>query len=74
LDNLFDLDSDPEVMRFLTGGKPTLPGGYREVHWGFLGWFEFRPRESDGTDEVELGYRLPRSAWGKDYATECFRE
>lgn len=23
-DNLFDLDGDPEVMRFLTGGKPTL--------------------------------------------------
>jgi RimJ/RimL family protein N-acetyltransferase len=23
VDNLFDLDSDPEVMRFLTGGKPT---------------------------------------------------
>ena len=22
-DNLFDLDGDPEVMRFLTGGKPT---------------------------------------------------
>jgi RimJ/RimL family protein N-acetyltransferase len=22
-DNLFDLDSDSEVMRFLTGGKPT---------------------------------------------------
>ena len=23
VDNLFDLNSDPEVMRFLTGGKPT---------------------------------------------------
>jgi RimJ/RimL family protein N-acetyltransferase len=23
VDNLFDLDSDPEVMRFLTGGRPT---------------------------------------------------
>ncbi|MGH3729035.1 MAG: GNAT family N-acetyltransferase [Micromonosporaceae bacterium] len=23
LDNLVDLDSDPEVMRYLTGGKPT---------------------------------------------------
>ncbi len=23
VDNLFDLDSDPEVMRFLTGGTPT---------------------------------------------------
>jgi RimJ/RimL family protein N-acetyltransferase len=23
VDNLFDLDGDPEVMRFLTGGRPT---------------------------------------------------
>jgi RimJ/RimL family protein N-acetyltransferase len=23
VDNLFDLNSDPEVMRYLTGGKPT---------------------------------------------------
>ena len=23
VDNLFELDSDPAVMRFLTGGKPT---------------------------------------------------
>src|SRR6266567_6036468 len=23
VDNLFDLDSDPDVMRFLTGGTPT---------------------------------------------------
>jgi RimJ/RimL family protein N-acetyltransferase len=23
VDNLFDLDGDPEVMRFITGGKPT---------------------------------------------------
>jgi RimJ/RimL family protein N-acetyltransferase len=23
VDNLFDLDSDPDVMRFLTGGRPT---------------------------------------------------
>jgi RimJ/RimL family protein N-acetyltransferase len=23
VDNLFDLNNDPEVMRYLTGGKPT---------------------------------------------------
>jgi RimJ/RimL family protein N-acetyltransferase len=97
LDNLFDLDSNPDVMRFLTGGKPTprevirnetLP---RFLHyyerferfgfWAaiekstgeFLGWFEFRPAESSGPDEVELGYRLRKSAWGKGYATEGSR-
>ena len=36
----------------------------------FLGWFLFRPREGGPPDEVELGYRLRRSAWGKGYATE----
>jgi RimJ/RimL family protein N-acetyltransferase len=39
----------------------------------FLGWFGFHP--SDGADpaEVELGYRLRKTAWGKGYATEGSR-
>lgn len=36
----------------------------------FLGWFEFRPPGGGHPGEVELGYRLKRSAWGKGYATE----
>ncbi len=96
-DNLFDLDSDSEVMRFLTGGKPTprevirdetLPRllDFYERFDGFgfwaaierstgdlVGWFEFRPRGNDDPGEVELGYRLKRSAWGKGYATEGSR-
>ena len=39
----------------------------------FLGWFEFYPPEGRGPEEVELGYRLRRSAWGKGYATEGSR-
>ena len=39
----------------------------------FLGWFHFRPPEGAGPGEVELGYRLRRSAWGKGYATEGSR-
>ena len=97
VDNLHDLDGDPEVMRFINGGKPaprdvirdeTLP---RFLHsyerfegfgvWAaierstgeFLGWFEFYPWKDVGPEEVELGYRLRRSAWGKGYATEGSR-
>ena len=97
VDNLFDLDGDPEVMRFVNGGKPTprdvirdetLPRFLRAYErfegfgvWAaiekstgeFVGWFEFYPREDAGPDEVELGYRLRRSAWGKGYATEGSR-
>jgi RimJ/RimL family protein N-acetyltransferase/uncharacterized damage-inducible protein DinB len=95
VDKLVELDSDPEVMRFLTGGKPTprevirdevLPKilGYHEKygdlgHWAaeekstgdFVGWFALEPTK--GPEDVELGYRLRRSAWGKGYATEGAR-
>lgn len=95
--NLFDLDGDPEVMRFLTGGKSTprdvienetlprfLAYYERSERFGFwaaieksagafLGWFAFHPPEGGGSDEVELGYRLEKSSWGKGYATEGSR-
>lgn len=97
VDHLVALDGDPEVMRFLTGGRPTprhriktevLPRflDYYRRHEGlgfwaaddrstnsFLGWFELRPLDDDRPGEVELGYRLTRSAWGRGYATEGAR-
>jgi RimJ/RimL family protein N-acetyltransferase len=39
----------------------------------FLGWFHFRPHADAAPGEVELGYRLRKSAWGKGYATEGSR-
>ena len=39
----------------------------------FLGWFHFRPYEDGAPGEVDLGYRLRKSAWGKGYATEGSR-
>lgn len=93
VDHLVDLDSDPEVMRFLTSGTPTpctvieseiLPRFLRHyqpfvgyAYWAavekatgaFLGWFSLAPAEGDSSDDVALGYRLRRSAWGQGYAT-----
>jgi RimJ/RimL family protein N-acetyltransferase len=93
LDLLVELDSDPEVMRHLTGrptkreriAKKVLPAilaGYERglgtfaAHakpgLEFLGWLELRP--DDGRPaQVELGYRLRKSAWGSGYATEGAR-
>ena len=97
VDHLVELDSDPQVMRFINGGRATtrceienevLPAflGHYERYgglgfWGveekstgrFVGWFHLRPVEGAPAGEVELGYRLLRSVWGKGYATEGSR-
>jgi RimJ/RimL family protein N-acetyltransferase len=97
VDNLVELDSDPDVMHFITGGRPTprhevesdvLPmfldyydrfAGYgfwavtEKSSGRFVGWFHLRPVAAEQPDEVELGYRLLRSVWGKGYATEGSR-
>ncbi len=97
VDNLFNLNNDPEVMRYITGGRPTprevirdelIPfhlGVYERLDrlgtWAaeagataeFLGWFHFRPGPDGNTSNIDLGYRLRRSAWNKGYATEGSR-
>jgi RimJ/RimL family protein N-acetyltransferase len=97
VDNLVELDSDPEVMRYLNGGIATprevversiLPRflSYHERYNGFgvwaaiekssgmfIGWLSLRPHDESRRDEVELGYRLRRAAWGQGYATEGAR-
>jgi RimJ/RimL family protein N-acetyltransferase len=97
VENLVELDSDPAVMHFITGGRPTpreeiehevvpafLDHYERYAAYGFwaaiekatgrfVGWFHLRPAEGAPPGEVELGYRLRRSDWGKAYATEGAR-
>lgn len=36
-----------------------------------IGWFQFRPAPVG--DDIEIGYRLKKAAWGKGYATEGCR-
>ena len=96
VENLVELDSDPDVMHFINGGRPTsrreiesdvLPtfldfyerfSGYgfwaaiEKSSGQFVGWFHFRPTATH-PKEVELGYRLLKSVWGKGYATEGSR-
>jgi RimJ/RimL family protein N-acetyltransferase len=39
----------------------------------FLGWLSLRPPDGGSADDVSLGYRLRRAAWGQGYATEGAR-
>jgi RimJ/RimL family protein N-acetyltransferase len=97
VDNLVELDSDPEVMRYLNGGIPTpremveselLPrflsyygrfdgfgvwAAIEKSSGAFIGWFSLRPHDESRPHEVELGYRLRRTAWGQGYAMEGAR-
>ena len=82
VDLLVALDADPEVTRYISGGKPTPRDeaariveralGHRWIASDratgeFVGWLGLRP--SAGRDR-ELGYRLRRAAWGRGLATE----
>jgi RimJ/RimL family protein N-acetyltransferase len=82
---IVELDSDPEVMRYITGGRPTTLDeaevvvrqeiGHRWIAFDrvtdeFLGWFGLR---MTNPGVFELGYRLRRRAWGRGLATEGAR-
>jgi RimJ/RimL family protein N-acetyltransferase len=82
---LVTLDRDPEVMRYINGGRPSTPVEVEETvrrslgtRWvafdrtsgEFVGWFGLR---STAQGAYELGYRLRRDAWGRGLATEGSR-
>ena len=94
--DLVDLDSDPAVMRYVSGGAPTpvetiadwvvpravaaLAAGDGAGMWiahdragAFVGWFALRAPRHSGSPELELAYRLRRTAWGLGYGTDGSR-
>ena len=86
-DDLVALDADPEVMRYINGGRPTpraeveaavrASASYRwvaheQASGEFVGWFSLRPTPDDPA-ERELGYRLRRESWGQGFAAEGAR-
>ncbi|WP_031074025.1 GNAT family N-acetyltransferase [Streptomyces sp. NRRL S-118] len=89
LDEVVALDDDPDVMRYINGGRPASRDEIRTVSLPRLLGRGFRAAESratgewlgwfclaplsDGWDTVELGYRLHRRAWGRGYVTEGAR-
>jgi hypothetical protein len=63
LDDLVLLDNDPEATRdgSLLGCACEAGGAF--VGWVSLGWSSAQP------EELELGYRMRRQAWGHGLAT-----
>jgi RimJ/RimL family protein N-acetyltransferase len=83
VDTLVALDNDPEVMRYINGGKPTPRSEMEAIvrsrigqRWlaferstgEFIGWFGLRG--ANGDHDRGLGYRLRRASWGQGFATE----
>jgi RimJ/RimL family protein N-acetyltransferase len=80
-DLLVELDSDPEVMRYLTGKPSELEEVLTTIsdrlgsRWiatekatgAFVGWFGLVPA---GDGAYQVGYRLVRAWWGRGLATE----
>src|SRR6187431_790779 len=94
LNLLFELHSDPEVMKYIRPAEKTLDETFATMQrifrtnnyekgiglWichekisnDFIGWFVLKPL--DGTQDIEIGYRLLRKHWGKGFATEMSKE
>ncbi|HWF78524.1 MAG TPA: GNAT family N-acetyltransferase, partial [Caulobacteraceae bacterium] len=86
LKDLHGLEQDPEVMRYLNGGRPTplepdadrgflMPRGCDVGVWTVIeratGGFLGWVSVVPEADGGELGYRFRREHWGRGFATEA---
>jgi RimJ/RimL family protein N-acetyltransferase len=87
IEPLVTLNSDPEVMRYINGGRASTRAEVAETvreslghRWmaferstgELVGWFSLVP-SADRPDERELGYRLRRAMWKQGFAIEGSR-
>jgi RimJ/RimL family protein N-acetyltransferase len=72
-----DVIRDETLPRFLAHYERFTGCGFwaaiEKATGEFLGWLHFLPRPDGPPDDIELGYRLRKLAWGKGYATEASR-
>jgi RimJ/RimL family protein N-acetyltransferase len=91
VDEVYRLDRDPRVMKYIADGKPSTrdmvvqrlkrfiryPKLYpdlgawrasRRDNGAFIGWFALN--YAGKSTDIEVGYRLLPSAWGRGFATE----
>jgi len=88
IDRIVELNSDPEVMRYLARCPPARGDVEQRVResldyrWvvftrdtdEFVGWVFLHPDDDPARrGDYELGYRFRRAAWGHGYATEASR-
>ncbi|WP_091448811.1 GNAT family N-acetyltransferase [Actinokineospora iranica] len=63
----------PGILRAYDRGPAGRWAAVERSTGEFVGWFALQPPEDGSVAEVELGYRLKASAWGRGYATEGSR-
>lgn len=72
--SVVERETVPAILREYTE-LPAGLGQFAALAPSFVGWFSLRPAASTGLDpaDVELGYRLLPSAWGRGLATRGAR-
>ena len=60
VDNLVELDSDPQVMHFITGGRPT---SREEIEHDLLPWFLHYYEGATGTASGRRSRSRPGRSW-----------